>query len=69
MADVDVNEHGSRREHVEDRVEALRHDFQLVRNEIAKVIVGHEKVVEGLLTCLLCGFVKVFDDIFYYEFH
>jgi MoxR-like ATPase len=54
MADVDVNEHGTRREHVEDRVETLRHDFQLVRNEIAKVIVGHEEVVEGLLTCLLC---------------
>ncbi len=50
MADVDVNGNGN----VKDRVEVLRQDFQRVREEIAKVIVGHEEVVEGLLTCLLC---------------
>ncbi|GIX46449.1 MAG: ATPase AAA [Candidatus Tectimicrobiota bacterium] len=30
-------------------------EFQQVRAEIAKVIVGHTEVVEGLLICLLCG--------------
>lgn len=40
---------------VHERLEVFRHHFQQVRNEIAKVIVGHTDVVEGLLTCLLCG--------------
>ena len=34
---------------------AIQRDFQHVRTEIAKVIVGHADVVDGLLTCLLCG--------------
>ncbi len=51
MADMDVNVDVN----VTSRVEALRQDFQRVREEIAKVIVGHEEVVEGLLTCLLCS--------------
>ena len=45
---------GSANGDVRERVEALRQDFQRVRDEIAKVIVGHEEIVEGLLTCLLC---------------
>ena len=40
---------------VEEQVAMFRHDFQRVREEIARVIVGHNDVVEGLLTCLLCG--------------
>ena len=50
MADVNGSANGD----VRERVEALRQDFQRVRDEIAKVIVGHEEIVEGLLTCLLC---------------
>ena len=40
---------------VHEQAEAFRRDFQHVRDEIAKAIVGHADVVEGLLTCLLCG--------------
>jgi len=40
---------------VQDQVITFGQHFQQVRDEIAKVIVGHTDVVEGLLTCLLCG--------------
>jgi len=40
---------------VQDQVVIFGQHFQQVRDEIAKVIVGHTEVVEGLLTCLLCG--------------
>lgn len=40
---------------VQEQVNQFRVDFQDVREEIAKVIVGHTDVVEGLLICLLCG--------------
>jgi MoxR-like ATPase len=40
---------------VAPQVEKFGADFQHVRAEIAKVIVGHAEVVDGLLTCLLCG--------------
>jgi MoxR-like ATPase len=40
---------------VQDQVVTFVQHFQQVRDEIAKVIVGHTEVVEGLLTCLLCG--------------
>ena len=40
---------------VREQVAKFGEDFQQVRTEIAKVIVGHTDVVEGLLICLLCG--------------
>lgn len=40
---------------VAEQVGQFQADFQHVRTEIAKVIVGHAEVVDGLLTCLLCG--------------
>jgi len=40
---------------VEVQVTQFGEDFHRVRTEIAKVIVGHTEVVEGLLMCLLCG--------------
>jgi len=40
---------------VQEQVAQFSEDFQRVRTEIAKVIVGHGEVVEGLLTCLLCS--------------
>jgi len=40
---------------VQEHVAQFSEDFQRVRTEIAKAIVGHVEVVEGLLTCLLCG--------------
>lgn len=40
---------------VQERVAAFGQDFRQVREEIAKIIVGHADVVEGLLTCLLCS--------------
>ena len=40
---------------IEAQVAQFGENFQHVRAEIAKVIVGHADVVEGLLICLLCG--------------
>src|SRR5499427_142212 len=40
---------------VQEQVTQFGEDFQRVRTEIAKVIVGHGDLVEGLLICLLCG--------------
>ena len=40
---------------VQAQVALFGREFQGVREEIAKVIVGHQEVVEGLLMCLLCG--------------
>jgi MoxR-like ATPase len=40
---------------VREQVARFGDDFRQVRAEIAKVIVGHTDVVEGLLICLLCG--------------
>src|SRR5215216_4014029 len=35
--------------------DAFRHDYRAVQQEIAKAIVGHEEIVEGVLTCLFVG--------------
>ena len=40
---------------IQEQVAQFGEDFQRVRSEIAKIVVGHEEVVEGLLVCLLCG--------------
>ena len=33
----------------------FRNKFTKVRDEVGKAIVGHEEIVEGVLTCLLVG--------------
>ena len=38
---------------IEARAEQFRENFQKIRAEIGKVIVGHEEVIEGVLTALL----------------
>jgi MoxR-like ATPase len=35
--------------------ESFRNDYRAVQREIGKVIVGHEKIVDGVLTCLFVG--------------
>src|SRR3954468_11103893 len=35
--------------------EAFRRDYRAVQAEIAKAIVGHEDIVDGVLTCLFTG--------------
>jgi MoxR-like ATPase len=35
--------------------EAFRRDYRSVQAEIAKAIVGHEEIVDGVLTCLFVG--------------
>src|SRR3954463_11302727 len=35
--------------------EAFRRDYRALQQEIAKAIVGHEEIVEGVLTCLFVG--------------
>ena len=40
---------------VTDQVAQFGADMARIRSEIAKAIVGHGDIVDGLLTCLLCG--------------
>src|SRR5918998_1177132 len=35
--------------------DAFRRDYRAVQAEIAKAIVGHEEIVDGVLTCLFVG--------------
>src|SRR5882672_831918 len=35
--------------------DAFRHDYRAVQAEIAKAIVGHEEIIDGVLTCLFVG--------------
>ena len=36
-------------------MERFRADYAAVRSQVAKVIVGHDEVVDGVLTCLFCS--------------
>src|SRR5579862_4931740 len=36
-------------------IERFRADYAAVRAQVAKVIVGHDSVVDGVLTCLFCN--------------
>ena len=40
---------------VQQQTEAFRQDYHAVQAEIAKVIVGHEEIIDGVLTCLFVG--------------
>jgi len=40
---------------VEQLCEEFRRDYRAVQAEIAKAIVGHEEIVDGVLTCLFVG--------------
>jgi MoxR-like ATPase len=40
---------------VQAACDAFRRDYRAVQNEIAKVIVGHEPIIDGVLTCLFVG--------------
>src|SRR5438034_5376723 len=35
--------------------DGFRHDYRAIQAEIAKAIVGHEEIVDGVLTCLFVG--------------
>src|SRR2546422_11321593 len=40
---------------IQKATEEFRHKFNAVKAEIGKAIVGHEPIVEGVLTCLFTG--------------
>ena len=40
---------------VQQLTEAFRRDYRAVKAEIAKAIVGHEDIIDGVLTCLFVG--------------
>src|SRR4051812_15962533 len=40
---------------VQQATDEFRRDYRAVQAEIAKVIVGHEEIVDGVLTCLFVG--------------
>jgi len=40
---------------ISEKADAIRGNFELVINELAKIIVGHDTLIKHLFTCLLCG--------------
>ncbi len=42
-------------ESLKERAEEFRNRYQALRDEIGKVIVGHDEIVHGVLTCLFVG--------------
>jgi MoxR-like ATPase len=40
---------------VQARCDAFRRDYRAVFQEVAKVIVGHQEIIDGVLTCLFVG--------------
>ena len=38
-----------------EQVAAFQSDFEMVRGEIAKAVVGHQEIVDGVVTCLFAG--------------
>jgi MoxR-like ATPase len=40
---------------VQQMCDAFRRDYRAVQTEIAKVIVGHQEIIDGVLTCLFVG--------------
>jgi MoxR-like ATPase len=38
---------------VDRQIQAFRDQFQLVRDEISRVIVGNDEIISGVMTCLL----------------
>src|SRR5437868_11627999 len=40
---------------VHQMTEEFRNDYRLIQREIGKAIVGHEEIVDGVLTCLFVG--------------
>ncbi|MEO6437468.1 MAG: MoxR family ATPase [Tepidisphaeraceae bacterium] len=40
---------------VHQQTEAFRRDYKLIKAEIGKAIVGHEEIIDGVLTCLFVG--------------
>ena len=47
--------HMSETDELKQKLEQFRSDFESLRSEVAKVIVGHEPIVEGTLTALIAG--------------
>jgi MoxR-like ATPase len=40
---------------VQQLTEAFRRDYRAIKAEIAKAIVGHDEIIDGVLTCLFVG--------------
>ncbi|MFI4897900.1 MAG: AAA family ATPase, partial [Phycisphaerales bacterium JB059] len=53
MSDLDPRPQSP--DQVNAAAEQFRQDFAAVRDEIAKAVVGHSQIVEGVLICLFTG--------------
>src|SRR6476646_10244259 len=40
---------------VQQACDQFRHDYRTIQAEISKAIVGHEDIIDGVLTCLFTG--------------
>src|SRR5258706_2842331 len=43
--------------------DAFRHDYRAVQAEIAKAIVGHEEIIDGVLTSLFVGSHALLESV------
>src|SRR5262245_29567172 len=48
---------------MQERAEQFRQAYARVKGEIGKVIVGHQDVVDGVLTCLFVGGHALLDGV------
>jgi MoxR-like ATPase len=59
MADAPITQTSGRTSHPpmapKEALAGFQRDLSAVRNEIAKVIVGNQEIVDGVITCLLAG--------------
>ena len=39
----------------QQQAEKFRDRYEAIRSEVGKVIVGHDEIVHGVLTCLMIG--------------
>jgi MoxR-like ATPase len=40
---------------IQQQTDAFRRDYRAIKQEIGKAIVGHEEIIDGVLTCLFVG--------------
>ncbi|MHC4769970.1 MAG: AAA family ATPase, partial [Planctomycetota bacterium] len=40
---------------VEAAAEAFRQDYVNAKQQIQRIVVGHEEIIDGVLTCLFCS--------------
>ena len=48
---------------LENAVQSFQKDYSELRSEIAKAVVGHDEIVEGVLICLFAGGHAILEGV------